>query len=240
MSDRPTDGGELNPGETYIAYSGHCRITRASHAGTEGKLLCVAPDHGYVLVAFETGEEHAYDRVQWKNKDGSHSGGFVIRTADGDAHLMPHLFEQVCEVIGAKPARSVAPNGELAPKPRPAIALKPRPVRVVNVKGINKPEQRSGVVYVGRKFAGWPEHELHNPFKPREGEPVGECLRRYRAKLLSRLTLGEDLSALWEECGRGAKPLGCWCTNATAGDGAAVVCHAQVLAELLHERFGAK
>jgi hypothetical protein len=105
---------------------------------------------------------------------------------------------------------------------------------------MNKPEQRARVVYVGRKFAGWPEHEFHNPFKPVPGEPVGACLARYKAKVLARLTLEEDLAALWEETGCGKKPLGCWCVDASAGDGSEVVCHGQVLAELLSERFGEK
>lgn len=42
---------------------------------------------------------------------------------------------------------------------------------------------------------------------------------------------------LWEACDHGRKPLGCWCINATHGDGQPVVCHAQILAEELHKRF---
>jgi hypothetical protein len=96
MSDRPLDGGELAPNEVYPVESGRCRIRLAS------TLTCVAPppDHGYIGVEFEAGEEHAYDRLQWKNKGGSMGTGFVVRTGDGDAYLMPHLFERYCEVIG--------------------------------------------------------------------------------------------------------------------------------------------
>lgn len=124
------------------------------------------------------------------------------------------------------------------------------PIRVVNVRGLNRPADRAGVVYVGRPFAGWPGHALGNPFKPRRsgadgfgaqwsdpGDSIEECLTRYRDWLLARPTLNADLASLWEECGHGAKPLGCWCVTATAGDGSPVVCHAQILAELLAERF---
>lgn len=125
-------------------------------------------------------------------------------------------------------------------------------IRIVNVRGVNKPEERSQVVYCGRPFTGWKGHPLGNPFKPsyqtfdtdtRE-ECAGErargirsCLDRYRAWLLARPTLEADLAALWEETGHGAKPLGCWCVNAVAGDGSPVVCHAQIIGEMLRERF---
>ncbi len=243
MSDRPTDGGENHGDETYIAYSGRCRILASC------SLICVEPPPdslAYIVVTFEAGEEHAYDRMQWRNKDGSHGGGFVVRTGDGDAHLMPYLFERVCEVIGGRPRVKVVEVAKVEPVAEPlrepvSTASPPsRPIRVINVKGLNKPEQRANIVYVGRKFAGWPEHELHNQFKPKEGEPVGECLRKYKARLLNRLTLEEDLTSLWEECRCGARPLGCWCCNAVAGDGSEVVCHGQVLAEMLRERFGVK
>ncbi|WP_439624108.1 DUF4326 domain-containing protein [Gemmata sp.] len=110
-------------------------------------------------------------------------------------------------------------------------------IRVVNVKGMNKPADRAGVVYCGRPFAGWKGHALGNPFRPKPGDPIGTCLERYRKWLLARPTLDADLAALWEETGRGAKPLGCWCVSAAAGDGSEVVCHAQILAEMLRERF---
>ncbi|MBY0515109.1 MAG: DUF4326 domain-containing protein [Gemmataceae bacterium] len=130
-------------------------------------------------------------------------------------------------------------------------------IRVVNVRGLNRPEQRAGVVYVGRKFAGWDGHPLGNPFKPRPinqdewtgtsagywhmvGEERDSCLAKYWAWLLARPTVEADLAALWEATGHGAKPLGCWCRNATAGDGSPLVCHAQVLAEELAERFEVK
>lgn len=110
-------------------------------------------------------------------------------------------------------------------------------IRVVNCRGLNSPEQRAGIVYCGRPFAGWKGHGLANPFKPRLGDPVGTCLAKYRAWLLARPTLETDLAALWEQTRRGELPLGCWCASATAGDGSELVCHAQVLAEMLRERF---
>lgn len=106
-------------------------------------------------------------------------------------------------------------------------------IRVVNVRGFNRPDQRAGVVYVGRPFAGWRGHPLGNPFRPRQ---VPDALGAYRAWLLARPTLEADLAALWTEMEQGAKPLGCWCVTAAAGDGSPVVCHAQVLAQLLQER----
>lgn len=227
MSDRPTDGGEALASETQIAESGRCRIRQAC------RLTCVQPETNALIgVDFEAGEEHAFDRLGWKCKGGSLGTGYVVRTGDGDAYLMPHLFERYCEVVTAV---SQAP-------PREVRTANPvRPVRVINVKGMNKPDQRSQVVYVGRKFAGWPEHELHNPYKPVAGEPVGTCLAKYKAKLLARLTLEEDLAALWEETGQGRKALGCWCTNAIIVEPVAnPVCHAQILGEMLRERFGGK
>lgn len=110
-------------------------------------------------------------------------------------------------------------------------------IRVIDVRALRTPEQRAGVCYCGRSFAGWHKHPLANPFRPGVGGTVGPCLERYRAWLLERPTLEADLAALWEETGHGAKPLGCWCVSATAGDGSEVVCHGQILAEMLRERF---
>lgn len=114
-------------------------------------------------------------------------------------------------------------------------------VRVVNVKGMNKPEQRAGVCYVGRRFAGWPGHRLCNPLRPNKGLTLDDCLEGYRRHLATGIRdLEGALRDLWNECEQGNKALGCWCTAATAGDGSPVVCHAQILAEMLNERFGAK
>lgn len=128
-------------------------------------------------------------------------------------------------------------------------------IRVVNVRGLRTPEERAAVVYVGRRFAGWPAHPLANPFKVRSygngGASVnaqtawvekerGRVLAEYRAWLLARPTLDADLLALWEQTRRGDLPLGCWCCEATAGDGSPLVCHGQFLAEMLAERFGSE
>lgn len=97
------------------------------------------------------------------------------------------------------------------------------------------------MVYVGRAFAGWPASRYGNPFRPRPGF---DAVAAYRDWLHGRVRLTynpppteADLADLWEQTGHGAKPLGCWCVTVTAGDGSPAVCHAQVLAELLRERF---
>lgn len=114
-------------------------------------------------------------------------------------------------------------------------------IRVVNVRGLRTPEQRQGTVYCGRPFAGWAGHPLANPFRVRVAEgpdAIANCLTQYRAWLLARPTLEADLTALWEETRHGELPLGCWCCAETAGDGSPVRCHAQILCEMLQERFG--
>lgn len=150
MSDRPTDGGEYQPGETYVAHSGRCRIKATC------QLLCVEPPPNslaYILVTFEAGEEHVYDRLQWKNKDGTPGGGFVVRTGDGDAHLMGYLFERACEVIGERPRVKAVevkaePVVEPAPAPVPvvvAVAQPPqkKPIRVKKVAKREEPTKPS-------------------------------------------------------------------------------------------------
>lgn len=128
-------------------------------------------------------------------------------------------------------------------------------IRVVDVRHLRTPEERAGVCYVGRAFAGWPGHPLSNPFRPinpgrrdhyedrGEVDPaVVNCLAKYLGWLLGKgqSKLWFALASLWEECERGKKPLGCWCVDATHGDGQPVVCHAQILAELLAEQFAGK
>lgn len=117
-------------------------------------------------------------------------------------------------------------------------------IRVVNVKGL-RGEARAGVVYVGRQFAGWPNSGWGNPYKPRPGFDAVAAVAAYREHL-ARVEADDPeafayvLRVTWDRTEGGAKPLGCWCVDATAGDGSPVVCHAQVLAELLADRFGAK
>jgi hypothetical protein len=105
-------------------------------------------------------------------------------------------------------------------------------IRVVNVKGMNTPEKRAAVCYVGRRFAGWP----HTPFG---NHGHHGCPGEFRAHLkgLPPDQLNNMLHALWEACDRGAKPLGCWCLEWAAGGGPTPGCHAAVWAELLAERF---
>lgn len=128
-------------------------------------------------------------------------------------------------------------------------------IRVVNVSAANlrklglRPED---VCYVGRagRFHKWPHHPLANPFKPTDikyrhlmtdAEKIASCLDDYRG-FLSGLTsqlLDGALKQLWADwqCDGGKRPLGCWCIDATHGDGQPVVCHAQILAAELHKRF---
>lgn len=109
-------------------------------------------------------------------------------------------------------------------------------IRVVKVNNLRTPEQRAGVCYIGRAFAGWPASPWGNPFKPRpSGFTVERCLERFRD--FAGTAPPEYLADLWEVCEHGAKPLGCWCVDATHGDGKPIVCHGQILAAMLHERF---
>lgn len=112
-------------------------------------------------------------------------------------------------------------------------------IRVVKVNGLRTPEQRAGVCYVGRAFAGWPGSLWGNPYRVDSSRNWG--IRPYLDKF-AEYAAGQPvewLADLWKACEHGAKPLGCWCIDATHGDGQPVVCHAQILAEMLHERFDA-
>lgn len=120
-------------------------------------------------------------------------------------------------------------------------------IRVVNVRGL-RGDARKGVCYVGRAWAGWPETKWGNPFRVGDTSPNNykvkldrehalQLFRAYCFRLAASTNLDAWLAELWEACEHGTKPLGCWCVNATHGDGTSVVCHAQVLAELLAERY---
>jgi hypothetical protein len=93
-------------------------------------------------------------------------------------------------------------------------------------------------VYVGRRM---PRHRcravrqgspLGNPFRPREGEPPGECLRKYVAHVRSR----PDLLALLPKL-RG-KVLVCWCckSDIPVAEEPDRVCHAECLCDLIEGR----
>lgn len=125
-------------------------------------------------------------------------------------------------------------------------------IRVVNVTASNLQKlglSAEDICYVGRggRFHKWPHHPLANPFTLTDikyrglsgDEKRAACLSDYRQWLkgMGLKTLNDHLDALWEACDHGAKPLGCWCIDATHGDGKPVVCHAQVLAGELHRRF---
>ena len=111
------------------------------------------------------------------------------------------------------------------------------PVRVVNVRGINDPHEREKICYVGRTFAGWRGHRLCNPFRVSQTETAEEVIERYEKLILSLVHLEEFLGNLWEQTLKGKLSLGCWCINSIVGDGQPIICHAQVLAKMLMERF---
>ncbi len=107
-------------------------------------------------------------------------------------------------------------------------------IRVVSVKGLRTPEQRAQVAYVGRAFAGWPASPLGNPFRGHDA--VG----RFSDWLKDHPQRNAMLADLWEACGRGAKPLGCWCVGTLAeplvvNRDEELVCHAQCVAVQLLE-----
>ncbi len=110
-------------------------------------------------------------------------------------------------------------------------------IRVVDVRGINSAEGRAGEVYVGRAFAGWPQHPLCNPSSKRNGMSLEDNLKLYQDRLSRSSTLEGDLMALWIQTRQGELPLGCWCCNAEEGDGSAIRCHGQILCKMLHDRF---
>lgn len=99
-------------------------------------------------------------------------------------------------------------------------------ITVVNVKGLNTPDKRAAVTYVGRAFAGWPASPLANRFKGPHA--VGNFARW----LTLRPDRVELLAATWEACDRGAKPLGCWCVSApwVVNRVDVPTCHGQVIA----------
>lgn len=120
-------------------------------------------------------------------------------------------------------------------------------IRVINVKGI-APADRAGVCYVGRKCAGWPFTPYGNPYRfkvldtPLPGSrhsritSVEEAVAKFAAWFSARPDFEPLLADLWEACGRGDKPLGCWCVTGEYDPAAPVVCHAQVLAGFLRAR----
>lgn len=110
-------------------------------------------------------------------------------------------------------------------------------VRVIDVRGLRTREARAQVCYCGRAFAGWPQSRWHNPFPAPKHPDALAKFRDYLAEMDARHELGGYLADLWEACGRGRLPLGCWCGSFVAGDGSEVRCHAQILAELLLDRF---
>lgn len=102
--------------------------------------------------------------------------------------------------------------------------------KVIDVRHLRTKEQRSTVIYVGRRFAGWPVHPLANIFIPNPDTPVGTCIKRYTRYLLARPDYDERIAELRAEVAATGKPLGCWCLD-WDGDGEPPMrCHAVVLA----------
>lgn len=111
-------------------------------------------------------------------------------------------------------------------------------VRVVDARNLTAPEQRATVVHVGRSWAGWLGHPLANPFRAAGKSKLDRavCLDEYARWLCLLPDMDGQLAILWDETGRGAKPLACWCGNWKPGD-RTFPCHAVLLAQLLNERF---
>ena len=107
-------------------------------------------------------------------------------------------------------------------------------VTVVKVNGLRTPEQRAGVVYCGRGFAGWPASRWANPFRPRPGGPVGTCLGEFREYAMSQSPAW--WADLWAATDSGRLPLGCYCYAGPAEAGVGV-CHAAILGAELNRRF---
>ncbi len=112
-------------------------------------------------------------------------------------------------------------------------------IRVVNVTAANLRKiglTPADVCYVGRagRFHQWPASKWANPYRPRRrngvtaDSAIAECLRVFRKYAESHAEWW--LAELWEACQHGKLPLGCWCHPAP--------CHADILAEMLAERFG--
>lgn len=121
-------------------------------------------------------------------------------------------------------------------------------IRVVDVTASNMRKlglTAADVRYVGRagRFHKWLASRWGNPFRVGDRSPgnhriamdVEHVLQVFRE--YANEQPDEWWSELWEACDHGAKPLGCWCIDATHDDGQPVVCHAQVLAAELHKRF---
>lgn len=106
-------------------------------------------------------------------------------------------------------------------------------IRVVDVRRLRSPAARAAVCYCGRAWAGWPRSRWCNPFRA-DGLSEFCC---HLALMKSRGGLPVYLADLWEASGRGEKPLGCWCGDSEVGDGSPLVCHAQILADLLAIRY---
>ena len=110
-------------------------------------------------------------------------------------------------------------------------------VTVVKVNGLRTPEQRAGVVYVGRRFAGWPASPWANPYRVRANARPGQLTHvLYDFGVYARAKPDSWWADLWAACGQGRLPLGCWCFSGPADDGQHL-CHAAILGEELNLRF---
>ena len=85
-------------------------------------------------------------------------------------------------------------------------------IEVINVRGLRGPE-RDGIIYVGRKFAGWPASALGNPFTPENSaEPIADYRKwlwmAFNTNPGVRLELHRIANLV--KSGKDIK-LGCWC-----------------------------
>lgn len=109
-----------------------------------------------------------------------------------------------------------------------------QPTRVVRIQRKNGQIVQDCDVYIGRRWTmgGWnlPESKWANPF-PVKKYGRDDALRRYLEYLQSRPDL---LAALPELQG---KTLGCFCPVESSGE--TIVCHGQILIELLNQLYSA-
>jgi hypothetical protein len=115
-------------------------------------------------------------------------------------------------------------------------------LRVVNVRKLKTPEQRAGVVYVGRACGGWPASKYRNPHKLKQFATPGDrvaCVELFACDFLARSSAAivADLKELYTLSDRGRLPLGCWCCDwnpAAPRGGELPACHAVELAKLVN------
>lgn len=112
-------------------------------------------------------------------------------------------------------------------------------IRVVDLRYVRNAEELAAVCYIGLSFGRWLGSPWGNPFRvSATKDDLQSVLARFARYADDQPP--EWLEDLWKACEHGKKPLGCWCTRSTHGDGLPLVCHGQILAGMLVRRFGPK